>query len=97
MSIKDWIYRVIGNENDVTYVVDDEAEEPVAYSSGGVFIVKSTGQATAPEGSTANTGFSGSLPRGRKVVVENTGNATATGGGYANSGIVYSDKKRRQK
>jgi hypothetical protein len=57
----------------------------------GVTVVENTGPATATDGGSAITGYSGPPPkRGQTVVVKNTGPATASGSGSrAVSGIDY--------
>jgi len=94
MGIRDWVHRLVGNDSDALLVVDDEAEEPVAYSAG-YLVIRNTGDAV---GENAVTGYSGPAPkRGQRIVVQDTGNATASDGGYANSGIDYgTDKKGKR-
>ncbi|WGV35790.1 hypothetical protein SEA_FRANKENWEENIE_97 [Streptomyces phage Frankenweenie] len=59
--------------------------------SDGVAVVENTGPATATDGGSATTGYSGPPPKhGQTVVVKNTGPATASGpGSRAVSGIDY--------
>jgi hypothetical protein len=40
VSLREWLHRIVGNDNDAEPTVDDEAEEPVAYFSEPMVITK---------------------------------------------------------